>query len=554
MSSFSDRNAKILCLLLLALLIVEILALATYIAAPSLNIADDSPIKNPFLKPLAFVKTYWQGGLWILGACGFSLTPHAQPIFNRLSEQSQNNSSYRYLIFHLANFVLFGMLSGLIFAEPNSLETLSITLFSAWTIAGTGTAVFWLLAFAPFRFWLFLIREYAVNLLAGLLLGICAVVLLEMFVKQEAPLAQKTLWDSLSGLTLQIVYSLLRFFYSGLIYQPESLVLGTSKFSVEITYACSGIEGISLITIFIVVYLWLFRQKLRFPQVFWLFPIGILTIWLANAFRIALLIAVGSSFSSEVAAEGFHTQAGWIFFTIISLGLVTLTHRLPFFAAAFNAQSKFSSQSSPLAFALLTPFLIQTAASMITSALSAGFDLLYPVKIVFVVFALLYFINTYKTLDWSWSWEAPVIGTIIFIVWIGLAPGIETNGATLSLKLQELPYPTAALWLSFRVVGSVIVVPLAEELAFRSYLTRKLIAKNFEDVSLRSFTWFSFLGSSIIFGLLHNNWIAAILAGMAYAAALYRHGRIGDSVVAHMTTNALIAFFVLCFGRWPLWA
>ncbi|HYQ91227.1 MAG TPA: CAAX prenyl protease-related protein, partial [Candidatus Competibacteraceae bacterium] len=111
-----------------------------------------------------------------------------------------------------------------------------------------------------------------------------------------------------------------------------------------------------------------------------------------------------------------------------------------------------------------------------------------------------------------------------------------------------------AVWLMFRILGSVITVPLAEELAFRGYLLRKLIAKDFNQVPFGQFSWWSFLLTSVLFGLLHRRWLAGTLAGMGYALALYRRGQLGDAVVAHMTTNALIALVVLTQARWSLWA
>jgi hypothetical protein len=41
---------------------------------------------------------------------------------------------------------------------------------------------------------------------------------------------------------------------------------------------------------------------------------------------------------------------------------------------------------------------------------------------------------------------------------------------------------------------------------------------------------------------------------MAYAWTVYRRGRLCDAVLAHATTNALIAAFVLGMGDWSLWA
>jgi hypothetical protein len=42
-----------------------------------------------------------------------------------------------------------------------------------------------------------------------------------------------------------------------------------------------------------------------------------------------------------------------------------------------------------------------------------------------------------------------------------------------------LPFATAGLWLSFWVIGSTLTVSLAEGLAFRGYLTRKLVSPAF---------------------------------------------------------------------------
>jgi exosortase/archaeosortase family protein len=146
----------------------------------------------------------------------------------------------------------------------------------------------------------------------GVLLGTYLWMLSGMLIRQEAPLAQKELWNILSDLTLRLVYALLGWVYSDLVYQPETSVVGTASFPVEIGYPCSGVEGISLIALFLTLYLWLFRKELRFPQALWLFPLGMITIWLANAVRIATLIAIGTSFSPEIAGRSFHTHAGWI--------------------------------------------------------------------------------------------------------------------------------------------------------------------------------------------------------------------------------------------------
>jgi len=55
--------------------------------------------------------------------------------------------------------------------------------------------------------------------------------------------------------------------------------------------------------------------------------------------------------------------------------------------------------------------------------------------------------------------------------------------------------------------------------------------------------------------MLHGDrWLAGSIAGMFYAAVTLRSGRIGDAVVAHATTNALLAAWVIISGSWDLWS
>ena len=244
---------------------------------------------------------------------------------------------------------------------------------------------------------------------------------------------------------------------------------------------------------------------------------------------------------------------GWIAFTLISLGAIVMSHRMRFFSHKNPELMVDSSGNSTLAAALLTPFLVQMAALMVSSAFSSGFDLLYPIRIGVVTAVLWYYRKTYNKVLCSWSWQASAMGVLVFMIWILLEPNSQSNGTALLQGFKKLPSEFALLWLISRVLGSSIVVPLAEEFAFRGYLIRKLIAKDFDKVAVGQFNWPSFIISSLLFGLLHERWLAGTLAGMGYAIALYRRGRLGDAIAAHMTTNALIAIYVITQGKWSLW-
>ncbi len=84
-------------------------------------------------------------------------------------------------------------------------------------------------------------------------------------------------------------------------------------------------------------------------------------------------------------------------------------------------------------------------------------------------------------------------------------------------------------------------------------MLRRLISPDFDQLSTVRFTWLSFLASSFLYGALHGRWLAGTVAGMFYSWAMYRRGRVEDAIVAHATTNALIAAEVLTLGHWELW-
>ena len=95
---------------------------------------------------------------------------------------------------------------------------------------------------------------------------------------------------------------------------------------------------------------------------------------------------------------------------------------------------------------------------------------------------------------------APAIGALI---WIALAHS-SNPAADREISVGLMTYPTGArvTWIIFRVLAAVVTAPLAEELAFRGYLMRRLLSRDFAQVSFERFPWFAFLVSSVAFGLL----------------------------------------------------
>ena len=448
---------------------------------------------------------------------------------------------------HLAAFAALCWLTQSVF-EGSALSSSPTLWVSLWISAGVATLVLWMAVALPLDRWYRLVRSCWKPLLFGIVVSVLAV---------AVGRSTSTLWGSFHGSTFWAVRRVLGLFYSDLICEPDDFSLGTPVFWVSISSQCSGYEGIGLIWVFLGVFFWLFRHELRFPHALLLIPLGTAMSWGANVARIAALIVVGDRGWPAVALGGFHSQAGWLAFNAIGVGLVLLSRRVRLFSKLEPLPEPQPATAVNPTAAYVGPLLAIAVTMMVTAAISeGGFDRFYPARVLAALAIFWCFRREYTALSWSWSWHALAVGLGVFAIWTALEPAPESTAAITAIpdSLSRLPRPWAATWLSARVIGSVAVIPLAEELAFRGYLTRRLIAADFLAVPEGRFTWPSFLLSSVLFGLLHQRWIAGTIAGMLYALVYYRRGKLADAVLAHAATNLSITIYVLSTGQWYAWS
>ncbi|MGA2711481.1 MAG: exosortase E/protease, VPEID-CTERM system [Bryobacteraceae bacterium] len=447
---------------------------------------------------------------------------------------------------HALALALFSVLSLALYAGGIPLRP--DLLASAWLGSGLCAIGFGAAAFIRPIFWSQIARStgylWALALIAALTAALGANVM-------------RLLWLPATRVTFSIVRTLLWPFGS-FSSDAATMTIGNSRFSVEIAPTCSGLEGIGLILAFTIVWLVLFRKECRFPQALILLPIGTVIAFLLNSIRIAALILLGSVGFEGVAAGGFHSQAGWIAFNVVALGICLTAREVSWISSTRPARttalappaSATSTHVNPTA-AWVVPFVAILAAGMASRALSAEFEWLYSLRFFAAAIALWAFRRTYQGLDWSLDWTAPSAGVLVFVIWIGLDHSVR---GSMPPQLAIAPAAVTFGWLTLRVLAAVVTVPIAEELAFRGFLLRRFISSDFDAVSLRRFSWLALLASSLIFGLLHGKqWISGSLAGAIYALTVIRRGRLGNAVVAHATTNALLAIDVLVFHHWELW-
>ena len=360
-------------------------------------------------------------------------------------------------------------------------------------------------------------------------------------------------WTPLAPVTLRLVVSLLHTLEPEVLYHESTALVGTPRFRVTVAPVCSGIEGVGLMLVFMGVLLWVGRDRFLLRRAWVLVPLSAVAVWVANLLRITLLIEVGDRLSPTVAMGGFHSKAGWLFFCGVAFVFAALAQRSQYLTGG-NVAERHPDEWNPTV-TYLTPLMVLLGVSMVTLLFSTGgLDHLYGIRVVAVAVALALVARRLPRPRVALGWHALLTGTVVFVVWIVLTPASEA--ADLAAARAELATLSPTLrwgWILLRVAGAVVTVPIAEELAFRGFLLPRLIDENFIDVSPRRLTLLSLVVSSLAFGLLHQSWVAGTVAGVAYAWARQHRGRLGDAIVAHALTNALISADVLLRGSWYLW-
>ena len=380
--------------------------------------------------------------------------------------------------------------------------------------------------------WLYNVKLFGPWLAAAMVLGAFSVYFSKFMAEYWYGMPTAALWLSEKWLGL---------IFDEVSRGPGKYELGTNEFRVGVGAPCSGYEGMGLVLCYTSAYLWLRRDALNFPKALLLLPIGVVVSWVSNTMRIAALIAIGHHISPKLAMDGFHSQAGWLTFTLISLGMVGMVEYLGVFR---KEKATIEIPALPYLAPLITLFVVQIASFAMTNL----FDFYYPLRVVIVGAVLFHFREHYREFLGFISRDGVACGLVVYVLWLLLAkehpadpPGDFLTGSLLTG------------WLIFRVIGAVIIIPLVEELAFRGYLLRRLQSINFQDVPISSLTTVSVLGSSLAFGLLHQDWVAATVAGVFYAGVLRRNGTLADAVVAHAVTNLCLSIQVLVLGQWGYW-
>jgi CAAX prenyl protease-like protein len=101
------------------------------------------------------------------------------------------------------------------------------------------------------------------------------------------------------------------------------------------------------------------------------------------------------------------------------------------------------------------------------------------------------------------------------------------------------------------IASSFIIAPV-EEIFFRSFLYRWLQKKDFESVPLSKFNLTAFVWMVTLFAIEHDRFFVAAIAGAVYGLLAIRFS-LSSAIIGHVTTNLLLALYVIHEQMWSFW-
>ncbi len=178
-----------------------------------------------------------------------------------------------------------------------------------------------------------------------------------------------------------------------------------------------------------------------------------------------------------------------------------------------------------------------------------------------LVGALLWFWRHHYVQDFSRKLLLPEVlisvacGILVLVIWV------VPEGHLFQLEQKHIFNPHGLgesqaaflLLVSVRLLGATLVVPVMEELFWRSFLMRYLIDPDFRKVPMGAFTWLSFTGVAILFGLEHNRIVVGVVAGVLYGLLLIWQKNLRAVILAHAVTNFGLGVYVILTGSWLFW-
>lgn len=183
---------------------------------------------------------------------------------------------------------------------------------------------------------------------------------------------------------------------------------------------------------------------------------------------------------------------------------------------------------------------------------------LYLLQIGCVIASLVWFRRDYaelrSKLPLAQVLVALLVGLVVFVLWINLhQPWMMIKSKAVPLDWRAAGGSLDWALIVVRWCGAALVVPVMEELFWRSFLMRWIDNPDFLQVSPGSVTLKAFVITAALFAVEHSLILAGFVAGLAYNFLYRRSQNLWSPILAHAITNGVLGLWVLHTANWSYW-
>jgi len=227
------------------------------------------------------------------------------------------------------------------------------------------------------------------------------------------------------------------------------------------------------------------------------------------------------------------------------------------------SDANISNQTFSAAMVRILPFAVFMAFVMAGSVLpdvTAGWDVrnLFTLRALVVGGLLLIFWRRYTELYVTVPSRGECVlavtsGLAVFVMWINLDIPWATFGEMQTFDPMRDDGGIDWFLVQFRLLGLAIVVPVMEELFWRSFLMRWIDRQDFLVLPANQIGIRALVISSVLFASEHQLWLAGLIAGLVYGTLYVRTGNLWVPIISHAVTNSVLGFWILATGNWRFW-
>ena len=156
-----------------------------------------------------------------------------------------------------------------------------------------------------------------------------------------------------------------------------------------------------------------------------------------------------------------------------------------------------------------------------------------------------------------WGLPSVLVGAAVFALWVGVELWLDYPhlGSRVGYNpFDALSPANARAFLAVRLYGLILLVPVFEELLWRSFLIRyATTTADFRTIPPWAYSMTAFWIVAIAAAVSHTEWLVAFAANAIYLLWMRRTRSLFAVVVAHATTNAMLGVFILMTGYWIFW-